>query len=30
MTLKQFQKNETCCFKLTDPAKNLIKPGGGT
>ena len=25
LTLGQFQKNETCCFLLTDPAKDLIK-----
>ena len=29
LTLEQFQKNETCCFKLTDLAKDLIKTGGG-
>ena len=26
LTLEQFQKNETCCFKLTDPAKDLQNP----
>ena len=29
LTLEQFQKNETCCFLLTHPAKDLIKTAGG-
>ena len=26
---EQFQKNETSCFQLTDPAKDLTKTAGG-
>ena len=29
LTLEQFQKNETCCFQLTYPAKDLTKSAGG-
>ena len=29
LTLEQFQRNETCCFLLTNPAKDLIKTAGG-
>ena len=29
LTLEQFQKNETCCFRLTHPAKDLIKTVAG-
>ena len=28
LTLEQFQKNETCCFLLTDPAEDFTKTAG--
>ena len=29
LVLEQFQKNETCCFKITDASKDLHVGAGG-
>ena len=29
LVLEQFQKHETCCFKMTDPSKDLQVGSGG-